>query len=453
MIISCEKVTFVHDLSPTETTRGLFVAAKGDNYRSPDHTVGQKPQILVWSRRNALEARATLHRKIHLEQRRSIVVDISSGHNTILQGQLVVRAGSAGLRLHMSEAELIEGESNMTHQAPIIRLGKQAADSILKIRIPYKLETEMKEIFVKVEVAYSTDHGDFTYGNNYSLSVLLPLGVNVQDIFKQNALFSKFTISASTSIPLRFLNCQLDGTRDFEAQSPFMDQSSLFISVKQPVCMIYKITSKNHPPVTDRALQTRLSLQIEYQCLDEEIYSTVQEQLLNDLEDSEFMGFSRLLLPIVDKTFRSRPFEQNLEQIGFLREIEIGSFHNVRWEQVLMALPLKSQNALKNWLNEWHNVRLLLHQEIHVYIPNVDRNTQYSPFPLTSHRLRLATLPFRSTYLGCKSSTLHPSTSSETAKPRLRLPLAKLFLLSFDFDILEDGTWVKIQKDKLKKKS
>ena len=353
-MVSCEKIIFTYDLSPVDTG-GLFSPGK----RSSDRQIPQEPQILVWPCRKALEARVTLYREIHLEQPRSIVVGISSGFNTILQGQVVVRAGSAGLRLHMSEAELIEGDNHITHQPPVIRLGKQAANSTLKIRIPYKLETEMKEIVVKVEVAYSTENGDFTYGNSYKLSVLLPLGVNVQDIFKQSALFSKFAISASTFIPLRFLDCHLEGTEDFDAQSPLMDKSSLFISVKQPVSKIYKITHKSHIPSNEKPLQTRLSMQIEYQCLDEEICSTVQECLSENLRSSEFFGDSRLLLPLVEKTLRDRLLVQDPELIGLIREVDIGTFHDFHWERILIALPLEKRERLKVWLADWHKVRFL----------------------------------------------------------------------------------------------
>lgn len=48
-------------------------------------------------------------------------------------------------------------------------------------------ELVLTALQVKIEVDYTTKAGDFSYFDTCSLSIVLPLGVNVQDIFKEHA--------------------------------------------------------------------------------------------------------------------------------------------------------------------------------------------------------------------------------------------------------------------------
>ena len=357
MILS-GNVTFDYDLQ-SSNAGGFFIGPQPA--LSLNQASNQQPQILIWPSQRALIARLDLCRKIRLEEDRYVDVEIFTGKNEISNGELLVRAGSAGLRLHISDTELIEGNASMAckPEAGVIYFENQPLDAVLRYRIPYKLENDMKEITIKLEVNYTTAQGDFTYGNAYNLPILLPLGVNVQDSFKERALFSKFAISASTSIPLQLSSCVLEGTEDFIAQSPPMEQYDIFVSLKQPISMIYKVSHRNDSSPKSKILKSRLSMHIAYRCLDEEIYSLVRESLLSHLRTSNLVEFSRLLIPLLENRLRSWLTTQDLEAIGLTREVQMDSFQDFQWDKNLTALQTDNREKLKNCLLEWHKVKVI----------------------------------------------------------------------------------------------
>ena len=359
--ISCANIVFKYE------GRRLNKGVGGVPYGMQDQpSFGQatleQSLIRVWPEPGALRVHVGLCREIHLEQLRSIMLEISSGHNNINFGELLVRAGSAGLRLQTSDVEVIEGDTRIIYDAPtgLIRFECIAENSVLKVRIPYRLENDTKEISVRTEVTYSTVDGNYTYGDVYNLSVLLPLGVNVQDIFKRRSLFSKFAISASTPIPLRLLACRVEVTDDFEAASTPLKRSGLFISQKQPVSMACKITRKTRGFSVKRVPERRLSMHIEYQCLDEEICAAFSNTFLTDLGTGKFAKFVRLLQPWAEMVIRSRLLNYDLDVIGLSREIDLGTFDDFGWQRLLEGMPVSTRVDLGLWLHEWHQVRTLV---------------------------------------------------------------------------------------------
>ena len=350
-----EKINLTHDLLPTDENK-FFAGSRASMSSDGLSVIGSK--ILVWPSPVAFEVRVSLYANIHLEQPRSILCELQSGNNSISSGRLLVRAGSAGLRLHTANAELLSGDCRIADgsQPGLICFEQLQKNSVMKIRVPYQLDGETREISLRTEVTYTTAQGEFVYGDSHTLSVVLPLGVNVHDVFKQAALFSKFSISSSTSIPLRLLDCQLEGTEDFEATSPRMETIGLCIFAKQPISMVYKITRKGRGSRSAEVLQYRLSMQIRYLCLDEEILTTVRGRFSESLQKSEFTSFTRLLVPQLMAVLRERLSRQELEMVGLLREVSIGTVENFRWEQTLAALPSEIRSKLHSWLAQWHKV-------------------------------------------------------------------------------------------------
>ena len=350
-----ENICLTHDLLPTDGSK-LFVGSRASI--SSDGLTAMGPRILVWPALRSFEVCVSLFADIHLERPRSILCELFSGRNAISDGKLLIRAGSAGLRLHTANAELMAEDEKIpdASQPGVICFGQIPENSVIKIRVPYRLDSEMREISLRTEVTYTTAQGEFVYGDNHTLPVLLPLGVNVHDVFKKAALFSKFSISSSTSIPLRLLDCHLEGTEDFEATSPRMDASGLCILARQPVSMVYKIIRKETRSQSREILQNKLSMQIRYLCLDEEVVATVRECFSECLQRSEFHSLTRLLMPLLAVTLRTKLLQQDLELVGLLREVSIGAFENFRWEHILPALPLGVRQRLQSWLTKWYQV-------------------------------------------------------------------------------------------------
>lgn len=343
VLINVGKITFHQDTSTPEA--GAFELLQ--NGESPLGLSGnsQKPRINVYPQSNALEARAEHCKDIHLENTRSIEISLSSGWNSISGGRLSVRAGTAGLRLHTAKAEVADGQLDIRDSSKpgLLEFGELAAESNTKINVPYTLENDLKNITVRLEVIYTTEHGEYTFACTPSISTLLPLGVNVQDIFTKKALFSKFSIFTANAIPLRLLHCKIEGTDDFEVLSPPLD-SGLDIFSRQPISLLAKITPKrNHP-----SKQRKLLLRITYTCLDEEISAAISNAFTTSLSTTPFSHLLRLLISTLPTALNS------LETTALLRSLTLPPYNPSTYTPLLPAIPPSSHRALLDHLHTFH---------------------------------------------------------------------------------------------------
>lgn len=302
----------------------------------------------------------SLCKSIHLEKPKSIEIKISTGWNDITKGELLIRAASAGLRLDTADVLVVDTSTTINEQAQpgVVAFGEVPAGSDLTVRIPYRLENDLNEISVKLEVSYSTSKGDFIYACNPTISVILPLGVNVQDIFKERALFSRFTVNAATPIPLRLLGCELEGSRDLEVFSPPLGGAGIDIFGRQPASLLYKISKREGSGSSEeeQKMQKKLSMQLTYQCLDDEIFTAVETAFSAALKDSPFRDLSRLLVLALLTTLRTRLTVLDLEAVGMLREVDVGTFDHSQWDRTLSGLRPELRRELVNWLTGWHEV-------------------------------------------------------------------------------------------------
>lgn len=353
--IISQNICFHLDILPTSSASSF--AGSGD---STHVDKSRSSLISVWSKPSALQARLSLCKSIHLEKPKFIEIQISTGWNDITRGELLIRAASAGLRLDTADALIVESSNPTSEEARpgVVALGEVPAGSDKIVRIPYRLENDLSEISVKVEVSYSTSKGDFIYACNPTVSVVLPLGVNVQDIFKERALFSRFTVNTATAVPLRLLACELEGSRDFMAFSPPLGGAGIDIFSRQPASLLYKVSRKenNGGSRGEHNLQTKLSMQLTYQCLDDEILTGVETAFSTALKDSPFQDLSRLLVPALLTVLRTRLTVNDLEAVGMLREIDVGAFSHAQWDRTVSGLRPELRGKLVNWLTEWHEV-------------------------------------------------------------------------------------------------
>ena len=357
MIFSCENLQFFYDLPP-KIEGGFFNGTKETLLVSLSQPSTQ--QIHIWPALGALDARAMLSPETRLEGTKYVVIDVMAGDDDVLQGEVAVRGGSAGLRLRTSEAECLEGDAEiiLNPQTGAISFHGLSHKKSFRIKVPYQMEIDMRNIVVKLEVKYSTARGTFTYAHAFPMSVVLPLGVNVQDVFKHSVLFSKFAISTSTLIPLRLLDCQLEGTEDYTTSTPQIRQGSLLISARQPASMVYKIGPQQHTATrnTNRSLRSRLMLKVRYQCFDEEVLSAVRYSLTQALSASGSSQYTRLLVPHVEYLMRNRLPTGDLETAALLREIALVPYSEMQWPRILKALPRATHRELAVVLENWHKV-------------------------------------------------------------------------------------------------
>lgn len=349
---TCGKIVFFFSSKGTSVTHRNIQTA----------TISSK--ILLWPLAEACKVEATVYKSIQLENPRAIVFEISSYRNNISHASLLIKSGSAGLRLHTSDAQIVGGDCEILDdkQPSIVHLGAISPNSKVEIKVPYRVEGDMKEVIVRSELSYNVHGCTFVHGSNHRLAIQLPLGVNVQDIFKKNVLFSKFSISTSSEVPIRIAKCSLNGNDMYEVSTPYIDGSDFVVFPKQPLSLVYRI-DKMHKTVARKGSK-KLSLQIDYQCLDEQVVDTVCNHFTLALKESGFGTYDTLLQSRF-KEFLKENQKQDLERVGLLDEIKVPSYVELEWDGILTILPLDIRTRLTSWLREWHkkNIALTVQQE------------------------------------------------------------------------------------------
>ncbi|KAL2041608.1 hypothetical protein N7G274_005392 [Stereocaulon virgatum] len=354
--IQSSNIIFVNDSSPT--SNGPLLARSRDSASSNllhHQDLDGQQRLLIWAGARSLEGRVVHCEETSLDQPRLIKLEIVNGKEQVTKGKLLLRAASAGLRLHTAEAVVLDSDFEITDktQPGSISFGGLPADTTASIRIPYGLESDLRDIVVRMEVMYTTSEGDFAYACNSKIPIFLPLAINVQDVFKQNMLFSRFTIGTATSVPLRIFKCSLEGNSDFRADAPSFTSTELDVFDLQPLSFISRIRHRSGS-TTKISLQRKMYLHIDFRCLDEEICAVAERLFHAALVNTPFLEFSRILEPTLSSALRRTFSAQNVEASVLHRRVHLGSFAEIGWEIPLAGLHTDKGNKLREWLRNWH---------------------------------------------------------------------------------------------------
>lgn len=337
-------------------------------------------RLLVWARVQGLNVQVRSQEAIDLRQPRSISIQLDSGVNQILSGKLSLRAASAGLRLDTAEAKKIfppneninisDGNkfcnniaasptTTSNDQPGIVVFGEIDASSQLRIGIPYSLEDDLSEIHIKIEVAYKTEAGDFTYVHECKLKVTLPVSVNVQDNFKDTDLYSRFTIGSATAIPMRLFSCHIEGNEYYDASTAAILDDSIDIFPRQPLSFLSRIRARQDkgPGNISRNVARLLHLKIEYQCLDEEVFANLESSLRAALDAAELKRFLRPLQDMLRIDAQRRYAPQAMETACLVGKLTKGVYEECGWEGILSGFTTDDSRRLGAVLKAWHEVR------------------------------------------------------------------------------------------------
>ncbi len=359
ILLRCQKINFVHDMHPQQDkTRPSSVQGM-----IASNETQTSSQVYCYSRTSALETKLSFSKLIHLEQSRSVEIAICSGWNNVVEGELRIRAASAGLRLRIAETVSVDGTVAVHENAQTgcIEFRNLPPRTSATLRIPYTCEGDLNELSLKIEISYKTEKGHFFYASNLSVSIALPLGVNVQDNFKEHMLISKFIVSTVTSIPLRMMGSKLEGSSIFDTEPASSLVAGFDILRRQPASLLYKITRKGNADANTnggKKALTSLSLSIDYACIDEEIILSVEARFLEAIRESPLEHLSCLLLPALLRSVRSKLTVTELEGATLVQEVDLGPFEGMLWPQTLIWLPSATTEQAYQWLRNWHEVCL-----------------------------------------------------------------------------------------------
>lgn len=315
--------------------------------------------IKSYPRVNGLSARVVSSRRIDLNDSRTIELELRSGGNDIRNGVLRIKPATAGLRLRISDMNIEEGSIKVHETTDLshIEFESFGIGSFARFSIPYSLESHQMSLSVRLEVTYETENGRFSYASLTSIDTTLPVSVNVQDIFKEDALFSRFTISPSMVTPLRILGCRIPGSEVYDVQYNTQQGDILDVFPKQPASLLCRISQRNPGKQKQEDANHSLGLTLDFVCLDEECLLALKDQFIKSLEESDFNGLEQLLIPHLLEVLQSQWSASDLEQIGLVREIEVLPYERAQWQTVTGFLDEKLAKELTKWLMKWHEVR------------------------------------------------------------------------------------------------
>ncbi len=275
----------------------------------------KSPYISLYHRTDTLDVRLRPSKHIQLDRNNMADIELDTGWNEITSAEVRVKAATGGLRLLTSQAKCIgpssPSSSPIQFSKPpdggLFSLRSIPRHTTIRIRFPYNVEHDVTHVSIRVEVIYTTASGIFAFSKTPSVPIALALGVNVQDIFKHRALFSRFTVSTATHSPLRLYGSELLGSEIFESASGLPppggggdEEPPVVIFARQPASLLYRITRRkktrggvNGDKATVTAgpkppqKTTTMHLRLHYSVLQDEIEALFEDRLTRALEGKE----------------------------------------------------------------------------------------------------------------------------------------------------------------------
>ncbi|KAK3321948.1 trafficking protein particle complex subunit 10 [Apodospora peruviana] len=321
----------------------------------------KNPRVTLYQRAHSLDVRLKCTKDVRLDKNNTLDLEVSTGWNTITSCEVKIRSATGGLRLLMGEATAIGlRQPSKRTDSGSFEFGNIPAESSMTIRFPFTVEQDVLSVAVKVEVNYSTDRGNFTFFKTSSVPISLALGVNVQDVFKHDALFSRFTVSTASSSPLRLFKSELQGSDLFESHFGVPPSRPILVFPKQPASLLYKITRKPGSSLGPKTKKT-MYLRLHYSVVRDEIGALVERTLREDLEATELQGYSKLVTAKVLTWVQSGLSAYDLEKTVLLGELETGFLAEVNWGKQFPGLEpggkpqggVSVATQLAGFIHEW----------------------------------------------------------------------------------------------------
>ncbi|KAF7338390.1 hypothetical protein MVEN_02064700 [Mycena venus] len=260
-------------------------------------TPGRKP----FSRRNgfslvripqdllAMDVRLQQPNLIELGKPPSLLVAVSTGRNRVAKASIKFHVPSVTFRYQ--QVAFTDGKNDKdTLEADDVSISllDLPEASHIEFLIPYSDASAFHAIKVDVEVEYVTvAEPDITRTLHLArvVATTLPISVNVQDFFRGNRLFSKFTISTTSHQHVRISAAQLqipDGGLDglkVVACSP-QARSVVTVTPAQPANFLFYLDSVNGP------VGESLKFRISYRMLREEVEALIESSVEQVLSNS-----------------------------------------------------------------------------------------------------------------------------------------------------------------------
>ena len=366
LVVRASKISFEAENKKLASLALLETAHAHDK---PERSILERlPQILCYSLQKNLAAVVRVSQIIHISRTRLLEIELRSGENEIQKGSLCLRAASAGLRLMTADAYITSSNTRLQKgkEPGTLELPRLEEESVVSISLPYDLETSLPSINISLEIQYTTTMGTFHHLSNPSVVVDLALDVSVHDLFKDDCLFSRFQIRASRAIPLLVTAVMLDETDHFDVEAPPCSITPLLVLPQQDGMVLYKIRPREQGQI-DRASakdERPLRLTVQYKILHENLLSSMQASLQNEVEKHGLSHFKPLLFGVLAKCCQSLSHEE-LEECALLLEFHLPLYDAMGWSEVLNGLHPTLRQRVGSVLESWHRGTSVLGLSLH----------------------------------------------------------------------------------------
>jgi hypothetical protein len=242
--------------------------------------------------------------------------------------------------------------------------------------IPFKqhsVASKLMELFVEVKF-FSSDGVLKSQSITDHLDTTLKVEISVQDIFKFNSLYTKFSIGTSdANIPIRIIDVDLKSGGDYNISTALKPQEAVAFA-EQPGNYFFKLDKTN-----DLKVNNNLLLSVEYRDLSKEISTVWKAILWQELKRANFQIFYRLIIDALTLEVDYTAYELD----------SVITFINKRFNRsILKYIPFAKErseieNILHKFLSETHPRAVPdtsannQHLAINVPIPTVELLQEY----------------------------------------------------------------------------
>ncbi|KAI3316456.1 cis-golgi transport protein particle complex subunit [Xylariaceae sp. AK1471] len=288
----------------------------------------KSPKVFVYHRADTLDVRLYPSKHIQLDRNNSVEVELDTGWNNLHNAEIRVKAATGGLRLLTSEAKCLHAslEFSRPPEGGVFWFNSIPPKTAIRIRFPYTLEQESPSISLRIEVLYETEHGSYVFSKIPTVHTGLALGVNVQDVFKHSALFSRFTVSTASS-----------RSNMFESTFGVPSSNRVMIFPRQPGSLLYKIKRKVGIKNGLKTPKT-MYLKLHYSVLRDEIEALIESSLVKALHSTPLRPLSRLVLSSVLPLARNDLTGIELERAALLGFIPTSFLARVDYPRIFNGL-------------------------------------------------------------------------------------------------------------------
>lgn len=357
IVLHAGKLLFTYEpLAKPDPTASLGLATTTNGSNS---ILTKAPWVLCYPRPNAFAVRIIPSPRMRFGGARSITIELRAGANEVDSADIILRPGSAGLRLFTAEAEAVFG--SISHwdstKSAAIHVGQMSAHTLTKILVPYTTDTSLSNISIRLEVQYFVENTSYTSLQTCVIPNDLLMGVTVEDMFHKKHLVSKFLLTPASSVPLRVIGASLAAPVHLTVRPGSLNFAPMIASREQSGSIAFRVDRTARPSASSAGPSSKkMSLTLDYLALDDEIVSCVASIFLADLKAGNFLALSELLLESLVTKLKTYLCPADYETIALTAQICLPTAGAFAWGDVLEGVPTDVSTELRTWLEAWHAV-------------------------------------------------------------------------------------------------